>query len=205
MSNKNKNESTVLKMKGKMMWPKLFTPDNAFNSTKWTLDLLLDKEGLKVAKENQLKVRKVQFNKKTQETSTPYSDMFDGFDGSYLRITRPTHKASGEAVDPPIVKDSSLRDFPSNVGIGNGSEAYVRFLVKNRDPSVLEEHGGYTGYLLGVQILDLVEYEGSSSSDPDSDFISEDEGFKFEDKENDGGFNWEKGDSPFDPDIMAAG
>jgi len=194
------NETLILKMKGKLMWPKLFTPDTAFNNSRWTLDLLLDEDAVKEAKKHDLRLKKVRFNKKTQETTTPYADQFDGYDGTYLQIDMPTHKQSGEANTPPPVKDAKLRDV-RNISIGNGSDANVRFLVKNRDKSAIEEWGGYGCYLLGVQILNLIEYEGAS--DPDVDFVSEDASFEV--ATEDAAFSFEDGDDlPFDPDVQEA-
>lgn len=206
--NKKQQQSTILKIKGKLMYPKFSRPDPSFNNPRWTTDLLLDKEGLKIAKEHDLRIKKTRVNKQTGDAETPYGGMFDGYDGSYLRIEKSTHKANGEAVDPPTVKDAKLRDIPSNIQIGNGSEANVRFLVRNSDPEAIKKYGGYGMYLLGAQILDLVEYE--YSTDPEVDFIEEDSGFEIAEGTT-GDFDWDKGDSPFDdessddPDILAAG
>lgn len=203
----NQNKSLILKMTGKIMYPKLFRPDQSFNNPRWTLDLLLNEEELKIAKENKLRVKKTRVSKQTGEASVPYADMFDGYDGSYIRIERPTHKANGEATDPPAVKDTKLRDIPSNTNVGNGSEANVRFLVKNSDPEAITKYGGYGMYLLGVQITDLKEFE--MSSDPEVDFIAEDSGFEVTSEESGSApFDYEKGDSPdFDDDLdqLAAG
>lgn len=194
----SKDDTKILKLKGKLMWAKLFQPDTAYEH-KWVTDLLLDAEGLKIAQENSLRVK----------TRDSYKDQFEGFDGSYIQLTRPLKKRSGEENDPPLVKDSKTRDVPSSVGIGNGTDAYARFMVKTRDMSgqvmtpavAMKKHGGYGTMLLGVQIINLVPYE--RSGDPDVDFVSDDSG-SFEVGNDSGGFDFEKGDEvPFD--ITAAG
>lgn len=187
MTEQNEN---IKKLKGKLMWPKLHQPDTTFDH-KWTLDLLLDSDGLKEAKKEGLRIK----------TRDAYKDQFEGFDGSFLRIERPIKTAAGEDRDPPIVKDSKVKTISDEVIIGNGSDAYVRFMVKTRDATGNEmspaeaqkKYGGYGMFLMGVQVLNLVEYE--RSSDPDRDFVEED-GFSSQDSS---GFNYEEGDEiPFD-------
>lgn len=193
------SDTTILKIKGKLMWPKLFTPDTKFTE-KWTTDILLNAEGIKIAKENSLKVKNDRDN---------YKGLFDGYDGSYIKADRPTKKRDGTAVERPAVKDKETRDVPSTVGIGNGTDAYVRVMVKTQDMSgafmapaqAMKKQGGYNTMLLGTQILNLVPYE--SKGNPDVDFVSEDSA-SFEYGSESGGFDFEKGDDmPFD--ITAAG
>ena len=191
-------KTQILKIKGKLMWPKLHTPDTKF-TPKWVTDVLLNAEGLKIARENSLRVK----------TNEKYKDQFPGYDGSYVQVTRNVTKRDGTDMDPPIVKDAKTRAVPSSVDIGNGTDAYVRFMVKTRDmdgtemsPAVaMKKHGGYGMLLLGVQILNLVPYERKGN--PDIDFVSDDDG-SFEFGSESGGFEFEKGDDiPFD--ITAAG
>lgn len=188
------NEIKVLKVKGKLMYARLFRPDTTFED-RWTVDVLLDEEGKKEAEANSLRVKH----------RDNYKDLFDGYDGSYLRVDRPVTGRDGER-ERPVVKDAKLRDLPVDTGIGNGTDANVRFIVKTMDASgntmspaqAMKKYKGYGMFLTGVQILDLVPYE--RSGDPDLDFVEED-GFTAGDT---GGFDFEKGDEPFD-DVSMAG
>jgi hypothetical protein len=187
------NEMQILILKGKLMYPKLFQPDTEYEH-RWTVDLLLDAEGIKKANENALRIKK----------NPKYADQFPGYDGSYLRIDRSVlDKAKGENRDPPTVVDPKTRPVKSTTRVGSGTDARVRFMVKKKDnkgkflsPSeALSKHGGYGMFLLGVMILNLVEYAGRNS-DPDVDFVETNEGsFSVDDA---GGFDFDKGDSPFD-------
>ncbi len=190
----------ILKIKGKLMWPKLFKPDTYFEP-RWTVDLLLNEEGKKKAKEETLRVK----------VNDKYKGLFDGYDGSFIRIERPVTDRKGEERDPPVVKDAKLRDVPSTVGIGNGTDAIARFFVKTRNKQgkimspaeAMKSNDGYGMFLTGVQIINLVPYE--NTSDPETDFIEEDGSFS---TGGDGGFDFEKGDEPFDKSdstILAAG
>ena len=186
------DDLNVMKLKGKLMYAKLFQPDTRFDP-KWTADVLLDAQGLEEAQKANLRVKK----------NDKWGDLFDGYDGSYVRVERPTTNFAGEERDPPVVKDAKVRDVPSSTGVGNGTDAYVRFLVKTQDNrgnqmSPAEAHkkyGGYGMFLTGVQIVNLVPYE--RSSDPDTDFVEEDGDF---DIGGNGGFE-AVGDAPFDDEL----
>lgn len=176
-------DNLILKLKGRLMWPKIFKPDSfkPKGSTtpvvRWTTDLLLDGESLAKAQEEQLRIRKIDKNGKAM-----YEGLYEGYDGSYLRLERGVTSRAGKEMDPPKVIDAALRPVNPNILIGNGSVAAVRFLVQNGDPSVIEEFGGYKGYLLGVQILELVEFD--REIDPEKDFVEEGSGIEDND-END--------------------
>ena len=64
----------ILKIRGKLMYPKLFHPDTRFED-RWTTDVLLDEAGKLEAKAEGLRIK---MNEK-------YADKFEGFDGSFLR------------------------------------------------------------------------------------------------------------------------
>lgn len=195
------SQATVLILKGIAMWPRVFQPDTSFNSSKWSLDLLLDAEGIEVAKKHNLRIKKTSVNKQTGEAVTKYADLYDGYDGSYINITRNTHNYQGEPVEPPVVKDGKLRDIPSSVRVGNGSVMKTRFLVKNRNQDHIKEYGGFGCYLLGVQVLELVEYEGGQDEGGENDFVAEENAFVMN-STSDGGFDFESGDDiPFEPDA----
>jgi hypothetical protein len=187
----DKDDVTILKMRGLMMYPKLFHPDTMYED-KWTLDLLLDEDSKKKAEEQNLRVKH----------KDNYADQFDGYDGHFLRIERKVKNYNGEERDRPIVKDpTGSKDVPTDTGIGNGTEANVRFMVLTRDntgktmspATAQKKYGGYGMFLTGVQIIELVPYE--RKTDPETDFVDESDGKEFD---------WAKGDEPFD-DLTAAG
>lgn len=180
----------VVKLKGKLMWPKLHQPDTKY-TPRWTVDLLLDAEGLAEAKTQGLRIKK---NNKAGEAR--YADTYEGYDGSFLRIEKPCKTADGKELDPPAVKNKKLQDITSDTIIGNGTDAYVRFSKKTKNmegkemspAEAMKAYGGYGMFLLGVQVLDLVEYKGAA--DPDKDFVVE---------ASEGDFDWDNGDeNPFD-------
>lgn len=201
-----KSETKIVTLKGKLMYPKLFNPDTKYEP-KWTVDLLLDAEGLKEANELALRVQKVRVNKKTKETSIPYENAFPGYDGSYLRIERPVlDKRKKADRTRPVVKDSSgSKDVPSTTSVGNGTDARVKFLIKTQNgdgkelsPSeALSENGGYGMFLIGAKLLNIVPYERKDGAggnyNPDDDFTK--------DESSDGGFKV-TGNSAFDDDEI---
>lgn len=205
----NNTTTEVLKMRGLLMYPRIFQPDN-FYEEKWTLDLLLDKEGLKKAKEHGLRVHKTR-TPKEGDPYDPYAGLFEGYDGSYLRIDRPTKSVNGDKRERPMVKDVTGRaDVDEDTLIGNGTEANVLFIVKKRDKNgsemsaaeAMKKYNGYGMFLTGVQIINLIPFE--RDGDPETSFIEEEGSFKAE-QEKAEGFDFEKGDDlPFE-DITAAG
>ena len=195
---------------GKLMYAKLNQPDTYKGASRWTVDLLLDSEGLKRAKALNLRIKKV--NKKGEAA---YADKFPGYDGSFLRLTRNTHTRTGEPMEPPRIMDAKRNVVsPATTMIGNGSDAKVKMYVK-RDISAedFEQFGGYKAYLNAVQIINLVQYDRSSG--PDSDFFDEEGSFeappaapaaKGQKASAADQFDWENGDDPpFDVDPMRAG
>ena len=188
------NEPNILKFKGVFMYPKLFRPDTTYEH-KWCVDLLLDEEHKKIAEENNLRVYKTRYPK-GKPSYDPYVGLYDGYDGSYIRLERKTKNYKEEDVEPPVVKDAQLRDIPSSINIGNGTIGYGRFIVKDGNPEHLKEYGGYGCYLLGAQILKLEEYESNGDG---SGFDAEDDGFTVDtggfDNESDG---LPESDSAFD-------
>jgi hypothetical protein len=54
------------------------------------------------------------------------------------------------------VKDSLRNPFPTEKRIGNGSKVNASYFPREYS----QYGGGVKGYLLGVQVVDLVEYSG---------------------------------------------
>lgn len=192
------DDVTVLKLRGKLMYPRVFYPDTMYEH-RWTVDLLLDEAGKREAMEQGLRVKMNEKNK----------DLFDGYDGSFVRIDRPVKDRNGNERERPTVVVynkgmSGPRDVPSDTGIGNGTDAVVRFIVKKQDNTgkvmspaeAQKKYGGYGMFLTGVQIVNLVPYE--RSSDPEMDFVEESGSFEVAETTDEGAFDWKEGDTPFD-------
>lgn len=201
----------IVKITGKLMYPKLFHPDTRYED-KWTTDVLLDEAGKKKAQEEGLRVK----------VNDKWKDEFKGYDGSFIRAERPCNQVKRETLEDgsirelkvprerPTVKDINARDVPSSVGIGNGTDAVVRFIVKTRNKNgkvmtpaeAQKEYGGYGMFLTGVQVLNLVPYE--RTTDPDTDFVKEEGSFSVDDidtGDGDGGHEVAKTDDPFDDEL----
>ena len=72
---------------------------------------------------------------------------------SYIKLKQPAFSQDGEALSKPVVVDSEGNNYAGL--IGNGSKARVRVaLIPNK------KLGGVFARLVGVQVLDLVEYQG---------------------------------------------
>ncbi len=169
------SDTRIIKLKGLLMNPKIQPTlyDTKYKPT-WTVDLLLDKENLKIAKSEKLIVKKSRVNKADGSVKTPYAGLFDGYDGSFIRLPRGVKDAKGLDREPPKVIDAKLNPFPPNIKIGNGTKANCQFIVKNKNESDIKEYGGFGTFLLGVQILKLVEYQSNTPQDPNVDFVEED-------------------------------
>lgn len=166
----NDNEFEIVKLRGKAMYAKFFTLDTKFEP-KWVADVLLDDEGKKFAQQHTLRVK----------NNPKYVGLFEGYDGSYVRVERPQwDNTKKEDRQPPEVKDSKLRLVPSTTGIGNGSDILVRILIKKKNkkgavlsPSeALAEFGGYGNFMTSVQVKNLVPYDRGLN--PEVDFVEED-------------------------------
>lgn len=164
----------ITKIKGKLMWPKLFKPDTAYDH-RWTVDVLLDAEGLKDARAKNLRVK----------VKDSYKDLFDGYDGSYVNAARAVFNKTKNADNtPPVVKDSKLRIINQEIDMGNGTDGIVRGMVKTRNMRGIEmspaeaqkEFGGYGLFLTDVMIVNLVPYE--RETDPETDFVPVEGGFE---------------------------
>lgn len=159
---------------GKAGWNYLFNPDPKFN--KYRLDLLLDKEGIAQAKKLNLRIK----------TYDGYKDLFDGFDGSYIRA-----ETDGETKNPPRIYDAKAKKLKESVGVGHGSDVILKAGVKTYDftskkqlspAEAQKKWGGYGLFLNAVQITNLIKYEGNSDFVPtDGSFSSEETGeFSFD-------------------------
>ena len=136
-------KSTVHTVEGIAMYPKLFENNRDMHEGfygecggAYTVDVILDKENLDAvsASGSRLKPR--------------ITD-----DGLSIKFKRKHEHPSVKALGgPPVVKDANGELWPDNVYIGNGSKVKIAF-------EVYDTKMGKGTRLMGVQVLDLVEYE----------------------------------------------
>jgi hypothetical protein len=138
-----------MKVRGIANWAFVTEPDQKYH--RWSIKLDLPKSEADRLRAVGIKVKKT---------------VVEAEDGSDVVIQRVTisrntkNKKTGEPNIPPEVVDAQLNPFTDL--IGNGSEVIVRFRpYKWEHP----KYGSGVGLdLLGVQVVNLVEYKGSGSS-----------------------------------------
>ncbi len=173
--------SKTVKFRGKAMWAKVYEPETFRNSTNWKIDLVVDKENLKLFKDNKIQ-------KKVKEV--------DG--ETVLSFTRPQTKeikGVNNLFAPPKIYDKDgniLVDYKVNeakdgfdrVGdpilIGNGSEVELAVVVYDWGT---KSNGGVGQRLESIKIIDLIEYKsegggGSSIAIGDSKPTATEDGIK---------------------------
>lgn len=169
MTQKNKNTTQYFDFEGKIQYPQVYEPDNAFGASNWKLNLFPKDEA------ELEKIQATGIQKKVQENNDPNR----GPIGKYIQFTRPAFKViKGEMVNfsGPIVMmdDSVVVDYvdtetdkrvfsfkAENKGkvvrrgkpilIGNGSDVRVRV-------GVYDTQKGKGQRLESVTILNLIEY-----------------------------------------------
>lgn len=177
-----------IKIKGTAYWAKVFEPDTKFNpdgvysinvampeaeaaSVCEQLDDLINDYASKVVKE-QPKLKSV------LSTRDPYEKEYDDAGNETGNVIfKPKMKASGTTKDgqrwnrKPIVVDAKLTPLTRDTLIGNKSTVKVSFEpAPYYMPS--NKQVGVSLRMEGVQVIDLVPYEGSGSS-----LFDEEEGF----------------------------
>ena len=149
----------VLKGK-KAFWLKLSTPEKKYMSeeTQWSIVLhLSDKESRTMLKKKLI----------TKER-------FNDDDVPFVKVTRSTHwKKSGDEKTPVKVVDMYGQDLDPR-SVGNGSTVNVQYSVRDWD---FNGQKGKSMELVAVQVVELIEYTGGTSSSGGSefDFLSRDE------------------------------
>ena len=137
-----------------------FSPDDI---PTWCLDLVVSDETAKLLLEEGLKPAKVKIDEDTKKNKE-YAE-YPG--QKVFAFRRRTHKNDGTEKTPPEVVDSETNRIPPNILIGNGSRVVVHVNpytcnVKGKDIVCCE--------LLGIQVLELVEYRPHGSFTPKSGF-----------------------------------
>ena len=151
----------VLKNK-KAHWVKLATPEKKYMSeeTQWSMVVhLSDEESRKLLKAKMI-------------TKERFVEV-DGKDVPYVKLVKSTHwRKSGDAKTPVKVVDMYGQDLNAAT-IGNGSTVNVQFSTRDYEFNGMK---GKSIELMAVQVIELVEYTGSSKSNElEFDFLSKEE------------------------------
>lgn len=156
------DEPTIVVLAGKAMYAKLVYPDTKYDP-RWTVDLLLDKTNLDMAKDSDIRVKH----------NPKFEGLYEGYDGHFVRVERPCANVKrGIEYDPPTVVDSKTNPVPSEIQLGNGSDVRVRAIVKNSISDADKvKYKGYGLFMTGVQVLNLIPFE--RMGDPTKDFVDE--------------------------------
>lgn len=137
----------------------LFTPDTAFNDSKWKVTMFLSDA---VA----AKLQKVGFNVKTWGTKEGKEpSKYDG--RQYLVASRKTHTKEGKTMYPPKVYEADGRTYwDKDVAIGNGSICNVVVAAKYME---IKGETILPCYLNHIQIEVHEEYNSSPFGDVSGD------------------------------------
>lgn len=170
--------SKSVQIKGKIGYHDIFVPGQMYG--KYRVDVLLDAEGLKQAKALSLRVKKLD----------KYENLYEGYDGSYVRAESAAETKDGKEIPAPRIYDSKAKKITKQIGVGYGSDVILKAAIKTQDMTrkelspaeVMKKWGGYGLMFNALQILNLVEYEGSKDFVPaeEGTFSASDEGFNFD-------------------------
>lgn len=138
-------------IKGKAKWAHVQKPNTKFEYDRWEITIEVDFDT---------------YERYTSEVNFGHKETDNG---TYeIRLEMPTHQASGAPNKPPLVVDKKAK--PMTDLIGNGSEVLVKyrtfFYEKGR------QKGKTRAYLLGVQVVDLVEYTEDDGEEVSFDAIA---------------------------------
>jgi hypothetical protein len=146
-----KGECPMAIVKGTALWASVTQPNTKFDPV-WSINVIPDDaEALEYFKENGFKVK-------------PTNDGQEA-----VVIQRKVTSRNGKPNKPPKVINAAKE--PIDVLVGNGSKVNVQYKEWSTD----NQYGSFKGLdLMGVQVVDLVEYGGDADEfdnlDPDSEF-----------------------------------
>jgi hypothetical protein len=133
----NDRDKKTHTIQGAIHWAQVVEPNTTFEPM-WCLDLSLTPATRKIVEDDGLTVK----NKGDAR-------------GDFISLKHKVTRQNGDRNDPPRVIDSQLNEWDGRKLIGNGSIANVRFAAFNYDHM---GKSGRTTDLVGVQIINLVEY-----------------------------------------------
>lgn len=134
-----RNKSMLVK--GIAHWAHVQKPDDRFPPAKFSITLHVDDDTAKELREAGLRVKK------------------EG-DVNVFKVKRNVLKQNGEEAGKPNIVDSATEPF--NELIGNGSQVVVQIRPYEYNNSY---GSGMSADLVGVQVIDLVPYEGDGGSE----------------------------------------
>ncbi len=146
-------DAIFLQVSGKAYWTQVH---KANKYDKYSITLELDDEAAFV--KDVLTKYKVKSDFQKDKETGEYSKSETG--NRFFTIRKNSVNQKGETLKAPTVVDAQLRAIPATVAIGNGSKVKVNFAVNERH----DIKGAHSLKLVGVQVLDLVPYEGTTNT-----------------------------------------
>ena len=140
---------------GEAYWAHVITPNTKFNPDgEWTVEICnLDATNKKIAEADGLTLK----NKGDER-------------GDFVTLKQ--YARTQEVVFRPMkVTDSQRNSFPADKRVGNGSKVNASYFPRPYD----KFGGGVKGYLQGVQVLDLVEYNTDDFDVVDGGYVNQEE------------------------------
>lgn len=152
---KDKIETKIIQAKAH--WCKLLgkaRPSYDGKKNEWTVDIELDRDGLKALQEfgiDRFYVKKGKPNKDGTPNATTGKPM--------LKLTRNALRSDGSAANPVVLRDEHGDPWDSSKLIGNGTTVNIK--IMKFDVKLPNQPTRVKPYLLEMQIWDLVPYEGT--------------------------------------------
>lgn len=143
--------STIIELEGTAMWAKLFERNKDTNEDyhgpggAYTVDMVLESDQLK-------KLSSAGSRLKPRVTD----------EGMVVKLKRKHDHKVADFGGAPVVKDAEGEVWDDSVSIGNGSK--IKAAV-----SIYDTKMGKGTRLVGIQVLDLEEYEGDGEGEPQSE------------------------------------
>lgn len=138
---------------GTAFWAHVLTPNTRFDPDgEWSIEICnLDATNKKIAEDDGLSIK----NKSDDR-------------GDFVCLKQYARTRDGIPRGMPV-KDSLRNPFPTEKRIGNGSKVNASYF-----PRAYKEYGGgVKGYLLGVQVVDLVEYSGDDFDVVENGYVND--------------------------------
>jgi ASC-1-like (ASCH) protein len=145
---------------GDAYWAHVITPNTKFNPDgEWSIEVCnLDDTNKKIAKSDGLTIK----NKGDER-------------GDFVTLKQYARTKDG-TFRPMSVKDAQRNLFPNDKRVGNGSKINASYYPKE----YTQYGGGVKGYLQGVQIVNLVEYNTDDFEVVEGGYVNNENSIPFE-------------------------
>jgi hypothetical protein len=145
---------------GDAYWAHVITPNTKFNPDgEWSIEVCnLDDTNKKIAKSDGLTIK----NKGDER-------------GDFVTLKQYARTKDG-TFRPMSVKDAQRNLFPNDKRVGNGSKINASYYPKE----YTQYGGGVKGYLQGVQVVDLVEYNTDDFEVIEGGYVNNENSIPFE-------------------------